>query len=135
MYYTAPLSPRKGRLTSFHDDDDDDDLISWWVSCISRQARFQTFAALRMEVGLRVSAANHAAIFLSNTTLPVCHITNTDKNAFMIMWELMPETVSFLCRIWLYLLTQLGVFREGVLACAFSVRYPRWWWLKRSSEY
>ena len=25
MYCTAPLSPPKGRLTSFHDDDDDDD--------------------------------------------------------------------------------------------------------------
>ena len=25
MYCTAPLSPRKGRLISFHDDDDDDD--------------------------------------------------------------------------------------------------------------
>jgi len=24
MYCTAPLSPRKGRLISFHDDDDDD---------------------------------------------------------------------------------------------------------------
>ena len=28
MYCTAPLSPRKGRLISFHDDDDDDD-ASW----------------------------------------------------------------------------------------------------------
>jgi len=27
MYCTAPLSPRKGRLISFHDDDDDDDDI------------------------------------------------------------------------------------------------------------
>jgi len=27
MYCTAPLSPRKGRLRSFHDDDDDDDNI------------------------------------------------------------------------------------------------------------
>jgi len=25
MYCTAPLSPRNGRLISFHDDDDDDD--------------------------------------------------------------------------------------------------------------
>jgi len=25
MHCTAPLSPRKGRLISFHDDDDDDD--------------------------------------------------------------------------------------------------------------
>jgi len=25
MYCTAPLSPRKGRLISFHNDDDDDD--------------------------------------------------------------------------------------------------------------
>ena len=25
MYCTAPLSPRKGRLRSFHDDDGDDD--------------------------------------------------------------------------------------------------------------
>ena len=25
MYCTAPLSPRKGCLISFHDDDDDDD--------------------------------------------------------------------------------------------------------------
>ena len=25
MYCMAPLSPRKGRLRSFHDDDDDDD--------------------------------------------------------------------------------------------------------------
>jgi len=25
MYCTAPLSPRKGRLISFHDEDDDDD--------------------------------------------------------------------------------------------------------------
>ena len=28
MYCTAPLSPRKGRLISFHDDDDDDDETS-----------------------------------------------------------------------------------------------------------
>jgi len=28
MYCTAPLSPRKGRLISFHDDDDDDDSSS-----------------------------------------------------------------------------------------------------------
>jgi len=28
MYCTAPLSPRKGHLISFHDDDDDDEQFS-----------------------------------------------------------------------------------------------------------
>jgi len=34
MYCTAPLSPRKGRLISFHDDDDDDD-----DDCVGRSER------------------------------------------------------------------------------------------------
>jgi len=41
MYCTAPLSPRKGRLRSFHDDDDDDESDSiiqgtaiWPATCV-----------------------------------------------------------------------------------------------------
>ena len=45
MYCTAPLSPRKGRLISFHDDDDDDDDVNpVFHSCTCALVRLNTVA-------------------------------------------------------------------------------------------
>jgi len=55
MYCTAPLSPRKGRLRSFHDDDDHyDDLV---VVLCKLQVHFDTertsiFWTLKLKNGL-----------------------------------------------------------------------------------
>ena len=62
MYCTAPLSPRKGRLISFHDDDDDDDdPINFWPTP-QRAPRWTRAAVLRRtRVNIRQKTDSGAA--------------------------------------------------------------------------
>ena len=50
MYCTAPLSPRKGRLISFHDDDDDDE-GNFYLKCPFGDMSGESVGELNYPVG------------------------------------------------------------------------------------
>jgi len=72
MYCAAPLSPRKGRLISFHDDDDDDDnagsIPSHIVSASAVKADIDTFVVPRHQVvrGIKRCCDTNTYICLSH---------------------------------------------------------------------